>query len=229
MRAHPLQLAGLSVAVIGIAVTWTSLSAATAQSSPVSLTHRSASPLAQVHPAVGITCAKQNDNDNGIGIVSQNFESESDSFDSRGSDDFIIDETCTVSEVDVSGAYFNGSGPADSLHVTFYQDDGGRPGRRFANENLLAYTDTSGTGSFAIPLVPAVTFEPGTYWVAVKANMDFVVGGEWGWNTNNKARGHNADWKNGGDGFGTGCRKYTELLTCIPSGEGPDFSFLLRK
>ena len=104
------------------------------------------------------------------------------------------------------------------------------PGARFANQNDLDYRDPSGTGNFKIPLAEAVTFKPGTYWVSVKANLDFRVGGEWGWNTNNTARGSNAQWKNGRDGFDTGCREYAEILGCLgDGGQGPDFSFALLK
>ena len=34
---------------------------------------------------------------------------------------------------------------------------------------------------FHIVLPTPLTLAPGTYWVSVQANMDFPVGGEWGW------------------------------------------------
>lgn len=70
-----------------------------------------------------------------------------------------------------------------------------------------------------------MTLRRGTYWVSVQANLDFATGGEWGWNTNNTVQKKGAKWQNPGDGFGTGCTTYKNLLTCIPAGEGGDFSF----
>src|SRR5262245_11329745 len=56
----------------------------------------------------------QRDNDNGVGIVSQNFTDAggvNDAFDSQGADDFKIKNKGVVKEVDVDGIYFNGIGP----------------------------------------------------------------------------------------------------------------------
>jgi hypothetical protein len=72
-----------------------------------------------------------------------------------------------------------------------------------------------------------VKLKPGTYFVSVQANMAFSVGGEWGWNTNNTVRGSASQWQNPGGGFGTGCTTYNTTTTCIPAGEGGDFSFAL--
>jgi hypothetical protein len=177
--------------------------------------------------AAADACYAQRDNDNGIGIVSQNFEPDFDAYDSRGADDFSLDSACSILEVDTDGEYFNGSGPADSFHVTFYRNNlHNKPGRRVSNQNLLSYTD-EGLGSPEITLDREVTLAAGVYWVAVKANMDFSTGGEWGWNTNNTQRGGPGQWKNGGNGFNTGCTTYQPVLECIASGEGPDFSYSL--
>src|SRR5689334_14251037 len=72
----------------------------------------------------------QRDNDNGVGIVSQNFESSLDSFDARGADDFAIPKGVEwhIKRVVADGAYFNGSGPAASYDVVVYKDAGGTPG-----------------------------------------------------------------------------------------------------
>jgi len=230
MRSHRIVLSGLAVA-LAAAVAQSASGPALAGSSGLSPTHRSQlSSLVSEPLPVASTCVKQNDNDNGVGIISQNFETDFDAYDSRGADDFTLEHRCTIREVDVNGAYFTGIGPADSLQVVFYLDDGTSPGRRIDNQNNLAYRDRGGLGNFKIPLPESVTLRPGTYWVAVRANMEFRYGGEWGWNTNNTARGDVAQWRNVGDGFDTGCTTWGEVTACLDDGgEGPDFSFALLK
>ena len=168
----------------------------------------------------------QRDNDNGIGIVSQNFEEAFEANDAQGADDFTVKKGVEwhIKEVAVDGAYLNGSGPADSYDVTFYNDAGGTPGSVADDCDNAPYTDT-GSGSPAI--VCRVSLKGGKYWVSVQANMDFSAGGEWAWNTNNTVRKNASQWVNPGDGFATGCTTYTTTTACIPSGEGGDFSFAL--
>jgi hypothetical protein len=185
-----------------------------------------------VKPArVAGTIYGQRDNDNGVGIVSQNFTDAggvNDAFDAQGADNFKIKNKGVVKEVDVDGIYFNGVGPAESIHVTFYKNSGGSPGAVVKDVPAATYTDVTGTGTFKVH-VPKTTLKKGAYWVSVYVNMAFnsATTGEWGWNTNNTVRGFNSKWKNPGDGFGTGCTTYTDTTTCIPAGEGGDFSFAL--
>jgi len=75
--------------------------------------------------------------------------------------------------------------------------------------------------------VRPIELAAGTYWVSVVANMAFGSGGEWGWNTNNTVRGNASAWQNPGSGFATGCSSWGRTTTCIPSGEGGDFSYAL--
>jgi len=184
-----------------------------------------------VRPAhIAGTIYSQRDNDNGIGIVSQNFTDAgggNDIYDSQGADNFKIKQTLTkVNEVVVTGVYFNGSGPAASVNVTFYKNSGGAPGNVSAAFTGLAYTDL-GFGSFDVK-TPTLKLKKGTYWVSVQARMDFSAGGQWGWETRNTQKGAPAMWQNPGDGFGTGCTTYQVLTTCIAAGEGPDFMFTIK-
>ena len=174
------------------------------------------------------TCYAQLDNDNGTGVVSQAFESQNSAYDSRAADDFQIDTSCTVNTVMVNGMYFNGSGPAESVKVVFYHSrDASRVGQVTLRENDQAYSDPSGTGNFAVSLTKPFTAQHRTNWISVKVDMAFSTGGEWGWLTNNTARLLNSRWANPGDGFGTGCTTWGDTLSCVPGGEGPDFSFAL--
>ena len=60
----------------------------------------------------------------GTGSVSQNFETANDAFDNQVADDFVVPagQTWTIQQVNVTGSYFNGNGPATSVNVFFYSD-----------------------------------------------------------------------------------------------------------
>jgi hypothetical protein len=182
-----------------------------------------------VHPhSVAGTIYSQRDNDNSIGFTSQNFESSLNAYDDQGADNFKIKQHAVVREVDVDGVYFNCStcGPASSIHVTFYKNAAGKPGAVVKDYPALAYSDPSGTGTFAIK-TPATRLRAGVYWVSVYVNMHFDTAGQWGWNTNNTVRIGPSQWQNPGDGFGSGCTTWGTTTTCGPQGEGGDFSFAL--
>jgi hypothetical protein len=171
----------------------------------------------------------QNSNDSGIGIVSQNFESTFDQYDAQAADDFKVPHGSTwkVSEVDVSGVYFNGSGLAVSENVTFYNKGAHHlPGTMKAQFNGVVGSD-NGFGSFVMTLPSTVRFRAGTYWVSVQVNMDFGVGGEWGWENRLDIIQNPAAWENPGDGFATGCTSYAQENVCIPDGQG-DHMFTLQ-
>ena len=175
----------------------------------------------------------QNNNDSGVGIVSQDFTDAGGSFDiydSQGADDFVVNGTIgwLVQGVAVTGVYFGGTGPADSENVTFYKDAGGLPGAVAAAATGLHGTDTA--GSFRIPLgANSPKLRNGTYWVSVQIAMPFSTGqGEWGWETTSVQHGAASVWQNPGNGFGTGCTTYANMNTCIGAlGEGPDFMFTI--
>ena len=173
----------------------------------------------------------QTSNDSGIGIVSQNFESSFDIYDAQAADDFTVPAGTigTVKEVDATGVYFNGSGPANSENVTFYKNSHGAPGDVVAEFDGVVGADSF--GSFAIDLGKGHKFKGGkhgkTYWVSVQANLDFSAGGEWGWENQTTSEGNAAMWVNAGDGFATGCTTYSQENVCIPDGQG-DHMFTLR-
>lgn len=172
----------------------------------------------------------QNSDDNGVGITSQNFEATFDAYDNQGADDFTVPAgSCwKITDVAVTGVYFAGSGPAASVNVTFYKNKAGAPaeGKIIASFTNVVATDSG--GSFAIKLPSAVKAKPGKYWVSVQANLDFAVGGQWGWETRNTQAGTGGAWKNPGDGFLTGCTAYGNMVTCLGAqGQGPDYMFSL--
>jgi hypothetical protein len=220
-------LTALALAVAVVAAFGTGAGARPAPK-PAAVHHGKAAAGVRPH-SVGKVLYDQNNNDAGVGIVSQNFEAAFDIYDSQGADTVKIKQTLVkANEVVVTGVYFNGSGPATSVNVTFYKNSGGLPGGTSASYTGLAYTDLSGFGSFDIKF-PTLKLKKGTYWVSVQANMDFGSGGEWGWETTSIQHGTAAVWQNPGNGFSTGCTTYANMQGCIGAlGEGPDFMFTIK-
>ena len=200
-----------------------------AEAGPALSVHGVAQPAAALsaHPDAGVLY-DQSANDSGIGIVSQNFETTFDAYDAQAADDFTVPagQVWRVTEIIAIGVYFNGAGLARDENVTFYKGKkGGRPGKILHQANAVMGMD-NGLGTFTIKM-PWFQFWPGTYWVSVQANMDFLVGGEWGWENQTTSEGTAAVWENPGNGFATGCTTYTTETTCIPDGQG-DHMFAIK-
>jgi hypothetical protein len=169
----------------------------------------------------------QTGNPAGTAIVSQNFESSFDQYDSAAADDFTVPAGVqwTLKEVDVLGIYFNGSGPASSEDVAIYKDKHGDIGKA-----LVTFANVKGTdsgGDFAITLPKTVKLKAGTYWLSVVANMSFTQGGEWGWELQNTPNGDPAMWENPNNGSGANCTTWTQLGQC-ESIQKADLSFTLK-
>ncbi|MCG8457152.1 MAG: hypothetical protein MI919_12810 [Holophagales bacterium] len=110
-----------------------------------------------------------------------------------GADDFeVTGDGWRSDQIEVRGTYFNGPGPAESFSVYFFADAGGRPpSTDLAASAIRAYEaisyDEIDFGDPRIPLVDGggnpdpLFLPPGTYWVAVQANMAFTATGQWGW------------------------------------------------
>jgi hypothetical protein len=162
---------------------------------PLAATPLAATPIHEPHTVLW----NQNSNFGGEGIISDNFTSSS-SNDSAAADDFVIPsgQTWHIAEVDVTGVYFNGSGPASSEVVTFYTNNRkGKPGRVHRGPFTLNCTDNA--GSFQCILPKRVKLPSGTWWVSVVANCSIVDGcGEWGWIVNTVVHGNVAVWEQGG-------------------------------
>jgi hypothetical protein len=182
-----------------------------------------------LHTPKGMTMLyNQNSNSTGTGLVSQNFTSGSYSptYNAQGADDFVVPSgKWKVQEVDVSGLYFNGYGPAASEEVQFFKDKHGKPGHMVADINGIQGTDNA--GSFTMKLGKGASLKAGTYWVSVIANCSFVGGcGEWGWETNGTIHGNPAMWQNPDGGFGTTCSSWGTIGSCL--GYTGDFMFDLQ-
>ena len=175
--------------------------------------------LPQLENAKAHTLYDQNSNDSGVGLVSMNFTSTFYGYDSYDADDFVIPKgrTWKVGEVDVTGVYFNGSGPSNYEDIYFYKDADGVPGELVRAFTTLSCTDNSGSFSCVLPKPVAVLKggkQGGHYWVSVVANMDFPDAGEWGWEGNSTIHHDQAMWENPKGGYGI-CQTWGTNETCL--------------
>jgi hypothetical protein len=133
----------------------------------------------------------------------------------QAADDFTVPsgEYWRLREVDVRGVYSGRdykpdryyhttpAGPAQSVDVYFYRDNGGTPSGSapIASFTALAFNDPSTKvwayssysdapdkvsvrgADFQIPLGEPVSLPPGTYWVSVWARQNAVTRGYWSW------------------------------------------------
>jgi hypothetical protein len=177
--------------------------------------------------APNVVLYDQYDNGNGTATSSQDFETAFDTFDDFNADDFVVPagQTWNITEVDAQGAYFNGPGPAVSFHVFIYQDAGGLPGTQVYAAMNQSYT--GGPTDFVINLASAAVLSEGTYWVSVQCQMDFGVGGQWGFMDRTVQANSPAAWQNPGDGLGTGCISWGARTTCVGDPTAPDQVFRL--
>jgi hypothetical protein len=168
----------------------------------------------------------QNDNDTGIGITSQNFESVYDAYDDQAADDFTVPagHTWRIRNVTVTGTYFSGIGPARSWNVFIYTDGGGLPGALIASRTKRGKSTCC---SFWFTFSNRIEVPAGVNWLSLQANMDFDPNGQWGWESRSVQSGNPAMWQNPGDGFATGCTTWGVLTTCVPVGEFADLMFSL--
>jgi hypothetical protein len=180
-----------------------------------------------IRPSSTVTLYDQTGNDSGIGIVSQNFETSFDAYDCEAADDFVVPDGAKwrVTEVDITGITFNGSGVAASENLLIYKNRKGKPGEIVAEHDDVVGTEIN--GSFFIDLGRGVKLKPGRYWLSFQANESFNNQGEWGWEASEAVEGIPSLWRNPGDGFATGCTDWTTETECIPDGQG-DQMFALK-
>lgn len=204
---------------------------ALAASHPAAITHAPFHRVVNGAAPGSVTLYDQNIADNGVAIVSDFFDSSSfASYDDQIADDFSVPSghKWKVKQIDVTGVYFNGYGPADFVNVFVYKNSKGKPGKTKAECDGLATGDNgSGTFTIKLPKTCKIHLAAGNYWVSVQAGINFLSGaGEWGWETNNTQNGKPAMFRSNG---GFGCTNWDTLANCIGSyGQGPDVAFDLK-
>ena len=173
------------------------------------------------------TLYDQNENDAGYAVFSDYFDSGGP--DSQAADDFAVPAgfTWMVTKIDVTGVYFNGSGPSIGQKVYFYKDKNGKPGKLIQEIDNLKGVDNG--GSFAITLPgKGVKLKTGKYWLSVQVGLhSFAEDGEWGWEVSSGQNASRAMWQNRGEAFGV-CPTWARIASCVGVEVGPDLMFDLK-
>lgn len=172
----------------------------------------------------------QLDSPAGMATNSQNFEAANDAFDNELADDFIVPASgWSIDNVTLTGLYFNGPGPAPTVHVAFYNNSGVLPGAAIVACDYPAVVPGGAGANFSIALAPACALAAGHYWVGVIANMNFTPSGQWGWTDRTVTSNSPAAWRNPGGGFGTPCTPGfgARGATCGIDAAAPDQIFSL--
>jgi len=161
------------------------------------------------------------------GAVSQIFGDYPD-FDSVVADDFITPQPVSCAEAtiyltsiafefsNVSGSF---TGCAD-VQITIYSDGGGMPsGTIIAQETTPVDPHVGAFAVYNFTTCPQLM--PGTiFWVEIVAIGDFgICGQEFLELSSTEAGTTSAVFQNPGNGFGTGCTAWTDMVTCL----GADF------
>ena len=161
-------------------------------------------------------------------ITSQNFESLFDNYDSYAAEHFgLMDDIWSVTRVEVRGAYYGGTGTAESVNVWFYTDSAGLPNQLIHSSLNVIPSNGLSSGSFSIPLSSPLELNEGLYWVCVQANMNFNSSGQWGWTTSNDYFFEQSVWKNPGSGFGSICTNWNYRAANCGIGTAPGLCFAL--
>jgi hypothetical protein len=187
-------------------------------------------PIVQVHQPQGAVLYSQTDGAGTTATNSQNFEVANDAFDNELADDFVVPASgWDINEVALTGLYFNGPGPAPTVHVRFYSNSGTLPGAPVPGCDYPAVVPGGVGANFVLALSPSCQLTAGTYWVSVVANMNFTPAGQWGWSDRTITSNSPAAWRNPGGGFGIpGCVPFgARAATCGIGAAAPDQVFSL--
>jgi hypothetical protein len=188
-----------------------------------------AHPVHHVAPHGMKTLYDQNIADGDYGFFSQTLSSYP-QYDEYLADDFTVpaNHTWKVGEVDTTGFYYIGVGPASSVNVLFWKNKGTLPKGTTPAIECDDLTPTSGldTGAFEIKLPKSckVSLKGGkkgtTYWLSVQANMAGInTSGYWAWEVNDEIAGNQAA------GYWYGGSVSTENPTCNTSFQTIDTCF----
>lgn len=171
----------------------------------------------------------QMSSDAGTAVNSQNYTSgNGSSLNDQGADDFVIPrgKTWKITEIDVAGQYFNGTGPATSENVIFYKNNNGIPGKPVKRGTFNNLAGAYGPNFTLVLPGKGLQLRSGHYWVSVIANMGFYPVGEWGWEVNNLQHGYQAMWQNPPGGIYGICTTWGTIENCV--GVGPDLMFEMK-
>ena len=183
-----------------------------------------------LHNAKGAkTLYSQNSDAQSYAQGSQNFTSGfQNSYNDAAADDFVVPKAkkWVITEIDVTGYYWNGPGPASSENVTFYKNSESIPGSTVKHGALPDLKCADNSGSFRCSLGKGLKLKSGHYWVSVVANCSELTCGQWGWQTTGHRHNDPAVWENPNFGFQY-CMTWEILNDCGALGV-PDLMFDLQ-
>ena len=108
-----------------------------------------------------------------------------DTLDSQGADDFVVPPGQVWSITSVFAPGSNGATHAPpflvpGVNVFIYEDGGDEPGALITS--YLGVPPTTAPDDLTVPLSPALTLQPGTYWISVQADVSSLgPGNGWLW------------------------------------------------
>jgi hypothetical protein len=145
-----------------------------------------------------------------------------DAYDAEGADDFVVTWSHGWN-VERVGVYASVDNPAGlmGMHVTVYDNDGGRPGSAVCSFPGSSYSQT-GSNYFVTDLPTPCALMQNTYWLSVQPQVDYSVGGTSYWHTTWSQIGNPGQWRNPGGAWGQ-CPTWAPVQECLSS--GPDFAF----
>lgn len=173
--------------------------------------------------------------DGGNGNTSQIFEASNTAYNNELADDFTAPTgTNKVCRVKILGSTSSGGNlsndPDAKFILTVYSNTGNLPGTVvFSEIYTLATVYNSSTQVVDMPVSISHVITPGQkYWVSVRAQAGFALGGQWYWtNSNATQQGEKFVWRNPGNGFSSGCTTWTDASACM-STFGPDLYMLVE-
>jgi hypothetical protein len=151
-------------------------------------------------------------------VPAQDYQSTYDAFDSEAADDFVVTDPAgwTVSGVNFQVSYTTPPS-GDNYDVSIYEDASGSPGTPSCEyASVSGVLDASET-ELSIALPAPCELAPGRYWVAFSSNLNFPPYAYW-MAGQGAAVDDIANWRNAGDGDGTGCTDWSPMSSCVTPG-----------
>ena len=149
----------------------------------------------------------------------------------EAADDFVVPPggDWTIDTVEIAGIYPPGTGPVDSVNVTFY-NEGASPGTIACSRPAQIPISGLADGNFSIDLSSPCVLSPGTYWLSMQGVMALNPGGnQWFWTpSNTSSNGDPYEWQDPMNLFATGCTSWTPHGSCGIGGAEHDLCFGFR-
>jgi len=171
--------------------------------------------------APSVVLYDQYDSDVNDAVVSTNRTDEP-SLTAQAADDFVVPsgQSWSITQVDVRG--YPGLRCAGTMNVFFYANAAGLPGGLVTSQPDRPLSGTE--PDLSVVLSPAVSLNPGTYWLSVQCNL---TGASWFWGMRTVQSNAPAAWKENG-GYATACTAWGNRGTCTNTTSSPDQMFRLQ-